>query len=99
MKKLPSKTELSQLLKDSAFDPRQAGPMAVIVSMDSPDYCEGKAVELILEARQETDPVKHDAKIVQAISLLTLARAQKRERPKKEKKNPSVDNDNFERKV
>lgn len=66
---------------ESLFDPRDASPLAVVVSMNDPDYCESKAMELIAEAKitrkLPANRVQADEKIAQAISLLALARVQR----------------------
>lgn len=65
----PSLTRIKQLLKSAAFDPRKPGSMRVVVEMNDPTYCIKKAVELLLNASDDDD-------LRQAVSLVTLARAQ-----------------------
>jgi hypothetical protein len=78
--KSPSMTQVKQVLRDSQFDPRQAGPMKFVVESNDPTYCTRKATELIGQADlaygqgQVTD---YHERLAQAISLLALARLQR----------------------
>lgn len=87
-KQKPSLTSLKELLRQSAFDPRASGPMAVVteIATSNPRYSEDKAKELIaqaqavLEAKVSPDTAKANLETYQllmtdAISLLVLARA------------------------
>lgn len=36
---------------EALFDPREKSPLQVVVSLNDPDYCETKAIEMISEAK------------------------------------------------
>lgn len=79
-KKLPSKKTVRETLLQSLFDPRDASPMSIVVSMDDPAFAESKAIELIHEGKQCArlgTMDQYNEKIAQAISLLALARVQR----------------------
>lgn len=52
-KQLITKTAIQRILKESVLDPREHGPLKLIIDQhkDDPDYLEKKALELINEAR------------------------------------------------
>lgn len=86
---LPSKTQLGELLRESAFDPRADGPDKIIVdtAFSNPRYAEDRGKELIARAQQAFDQkatnpnhaadnlAEYQRLMAQAISLLALARA------------------------
>lgn len=82
MKKKPlTKKKIHSLLLESLFNPNEKTPFSLVIQMNSPDYCELKATELIAEARNGltrlgSTPEYHN-KMEQAIALLALARAQR----------------------
>ncbi|HUP77613.1 MAG TPA: hypothetical protein VM260_03560 [Pirellula sp.] len=72
-----TKTLISKLLRESAFDPRVRGPFKIIIEEhgDDPRTLENRAIEMIREAQiGRDDPSYHD-KISKAIALLVIARA------------------------
>lgn len=80
--KVPGIKQLKKLLDESTFNPKNPGPMSVVVALNDPSYCETKAVELVMEAKKSLTGIPslfiyHD-KLIQAISLLALARAMRR---------------------
>jgi len=71
----PSQTTIKKALAASVFDPRAKTPMAVIVDMEDPRYCELRAIELIRQA--QNTPQFYQDTISQAIALLALAKVQR----------------------
>lgn len=78
----PSMTQIKKILQQSAFDPRIAGPMSVILSQNDPRYFELRAIELITEAQNclgmspapnDVQTQQYQMRMQQAIGLLALA--------------------------
>ncbi len=69
--RLPSKKSLRDQLMKSLFDPRESGPMKIVVELANPLYCEVKAIELIRESQAHKSQRRE--KLQQAISVLALA--------------------------
>ncbi len=78
MPKKITKTLITKLLHESKFDPRERGPLKIVVDShsDDPQYLESKAIEMIMEARlDKTRGPEYHERIAKAISILGLARA------------------------
>ncbi len=73
-KLLPSKKSLREILMQSLFDPREQGPMQVILSQNDPRYFEFRAIEMIKEAQLAQEPLVYHEKMSKAITLLGMAR-------------------------
>ena len=72
-RKNPSKTSVSKVLQQCAFDPRASGPMKVIADVQDPMYYQQRAVEIIRnESHRSRNPVAVKS-LRQAIGLLALA--------------------------
>ncbi len=79
----PSHTQLKDILRGCAFDPRNDGPSQVVVEIAqaNPRYAEDKAIELIREGQIAlgqctTEGVAHHAdNLRRAIGMLALALA------------------------
>lgn len=54
--KVPSRKSLRETLNESAFDPREPGPLKVIVESADANYYEQRAMEYIREARAAVAP-------------------------------------------
>lgn len=81
-KKKPSRTSMTQFLRDCVIDPRNPGPMKVMIeSVPSPSYLESRAIELIAEGQEAhslnfeemTGPELYEDRIKKAIALLSLS--------------------------
>ena len=78
---------IREMLLESVFNPeKDLSPLKVIVDTGNVDYFELRALELIQEARRlvvanssssSQNLVMYSEKMVQAVSLLTLARAKR----------------------
>lgn len=77
MKKNPiTYTHIKTFLTKCCFNPRSAGPLAIISDINNPNYYEQRAVEFIREAAKsvEDDTLdRYDDMIIKAIRLLALA--------------------------
>ena len=78
-----TKTLIGSLLNQSKIDPKKVlPPLSIVIEMNRPQYLEDKAIELIYQAQHAlmalTDPgEEYNDRMVQAITLLTIARAQR----------------------
>ena len=81
--KTPSQTQMKEILRECAFDPRTDGPSRVIVEIAAanPRYAEDRAVELLREAQMSLNlgtlegVDQYTANVKKAIGLLALALA------------------------
>ena len=69
-------SRLRKAMQKCVFDPREPGPMSLILDVDNPEYWERRAIEQLNEIHKfNADP---EEKLICAISLL-LASLVKRE--------------------
>jgi hypothetical protein len=72
-----SMTQLRQVLKQAAFNPKKPGPMKIVTDLDDPNYWMLKAVENLqtIQALPAREHKRMSALIIQSIQLLALAEA------------------------
>lgn len=67
-----SKTQLSKILNDCKFNPRESGPFKIIADVGNTDYYKTRAIEFITCADGSCDSKES---LQSAIALLALALA------------------------
>jgi hypothetical protein len=84
--KNPSRTRLTTILREAAFDPRKPGPLKIVADNSSVDYLELRAIEAVEQARQsvsdslltpEEQTEEYESLMKQAMGLLALSYARR----------------------